>query len=81
MPLGLFLFLAGAILLIVAFLPLFKETLSPRRQPSRVEDRNEDDVKEEEQGRSKLIESTPFLFGIGGVILVALSLIVGQLAR
>jgi hypothetical protein len=69
------LFLAGAILLIIALFPLLNEIFGRATVSFRLEEGGLEEVLKDERGRSRQGETVTFLFGISGIIVVALSLL------
>jgi hypothetical protein len=70
------LFLAGAVLLVIALFPLVGEIFGRTTVPFRLEGRSLDDVLAEERARSQRGGTITYLFGISGIIVVALSFII-----
>jgi hypothetical protein len=70
------LFIAGAILLVVGLFPLLNEIFGRSTVSFRLEDGGLEEVLEDERGRSRRGDSVTFLFGISGIIVVALSFLV-----
>jgi hypothetical protein len=70
------LFIAGAILLIIGLFPLLNEIFGRSTVSFRLEEGGLDEVLEDERGRSRRGETVTFLFGISGIIVVALSFLV-----
>lgn len=71
------LFLVGALLLSVGFLPMVGDAFGRSSVSSRRKDKTLEDVMEEQRKRIKKDNSLAYLLGAGGVIIVALSLLVG----
>ncbi len=71
------LFIAGAVLLIIGLLPLITEIFGRSTMAFRKGDRSLRDVLDEERERSQRSDKVSFLFGIGGIIVIALSFIIG----
>ena len=69
------LFIVGAILLLISLSPLIGEILGRATLSFRLQDRSLEDALEEERGRLQKSEDNTFLFGIGGIIVVALSFV------
>ncbi len=70
------LFIAGAILLLVALSPLIRDILSRTTLPFRLEERSLGDAMDEERDRHQQGETVTYLFGLSGIIVVALSFII-----
>ena len=75
------LFLGGAALLLIALFPLLGDFFSRRPLPSSQAERSDEGSAREERTLGQLAESTPFLLGIGGIVVIALSFIVGLSVR
>ena len=75
------LFLAGAILLLIALFPLLSDFFGRRTLPSPKAERSDEGSSEGERPLSQLVESTPFLLGASGIVVIALSFIVGLSVR
>jgi hypothetical protein len=71
------LFLVGALLLSVGFLPMVGDAFGRSSVSSRRKDKTLEDVMEEQRKRIKKDNSLAYLLGAGGVIIVASSLLVG----
>jgi hypothetical protein len=71
------LFLVGALLLSVGFLPMVGNAFGRSSLSSRRKDRTLEDVMEDQRKRIKKDNSLAYLLGAGGIIIVALSLVVG----
>jgi hypothetical protein len=75
------LFITGATLFIVALFPFLEGVFGRATLSSRSKDRNLDQVLEEQRERSQQGQTVAYLFGVSGVIIIALSLIVGFSVR
>jgi hypothetical protein len=75
------LFLAGAILLIIGLFPLLNDIFGRATVSFRLEEGGLQEVLEDERGRSRKGETVTFLFGISGIIVVALSLLFSLLIK
>lgn len=72
------LFLVGALMLIVGLLPLISDVFGRSTVSFRLKDQTLEDVMEEEQRkRAKKDDSMTVLFGVGGVIIVVFSFLIG----
>lgn len=71
------LFIVGAVLMIVGLLPMVADIFNRSTVSFRRGDRSFEDVLEEERDRSKRDDKITYQFGICGVIVIALSFIVG----
>lgn len=71
------LFLVGALLLSVGFLPMVGDAFGRSSVSSRRKDQALEDVMEKQRKRIKKDNSLAYLLGAGGVIIVALSLVIG----
>jgi hypothetical protein len=71
------LFIAGAILLIIGLLPLLGDIFSRSTLSFRKGDRTMKDVLDDERERSKRDDNTSVLFSVAGIIIMALSFIIG----
>ena len=70
------LFIAGAILLVIGLFPLLNEIFGRSTVSFRLEEGGLEELLEDERGRSRRGDSVTFLFGISGIIVVALSFLV-----
>ena len=75
------LFIAGAILLIVGLLPLVSEIFSRSTISFNAEDRSLEDILEERRGQVQRGETMTYLFGVSGIIVIALSFLISFFAR
>jgi len=75
------LFIAGAILLIVGLLPLVSEIFSRSTISFSAEDRSLGDILEERRGQVQRGETMTYLFGVSGIIVIALSFLISFFAR
>ncbi len=73
------LFVAGAILLIIGLFPLIGEIFGRASMSFRMADRSFSEALDEEKTRTRQGETMTFLFGVSGIIVVALSFIVSAL--
>jgi len=71
------LFLIGALLLIVGLLPLIGDVFGRSTLSFRLKDQTLEDVMEEQRKRSKTGDSMTVLCGVGGMIIIALSFLIG----
>jgi hypothetical protein len=71
------LFFAGAILLIVGLMPLIREIFGRTTVSRRLKDHRLEGVSEEEQRSGHQGDPSSTLFGVSGVIVLALSFIIG----
>jgi uncharacterized membrane protein len=71
------LFIVGAILLMISLLPFMAEMFGRTTLPFRLKGRRFEDAVAEERERFRQGETTTLLFSTGGMILVALSFIIG----
>ena len=71
------LFIIGAALLIIGLLPLFADIFNRSTVTFRRKERSFQDVLDEERDRSQQNDNITFLLGIGGTIIIVLSLILG----
>lgn len=71
------LFIAGAILLMISLLPFIVEMFGRTTLPFRLKGRRIEEAVAEERDRFRQGEIATVLFSIGGIILVALSFIIG----
>ncbi len=70
------LFIAGAVLLVVGLMPLAAEIFGRATVSFRLEDGDLKDVLNQGRHHSRQGETTTFLFGISGIIVVALSFLI-----
>jgi sulfite exporter TauE/SafE len=70
------LFIAGAVLLLVGLMPLAAEIFGRATISFRLEDGDLKDVLNQERRHSRQGETTTYLFGISGIIVVALSFLI-----
>ena len=75
------LFIAGAILLIVGLLPLVSEIFSRSTVSFSSEDRNLEDILDEQREQVQRGETMTYLFGVSGIIVIALSFLISFFAR
>ncbi len=73
------LFWAGAILLLIALFPMFSDVVNRSTVTMRAKDQSFKDIVQETRERSEQGDTHTFLFGISGMISVALSFIIGLL--
>ena len=71
------LFIVGAILLMISLLPFMAEMFGRTTLPFRLKGRRIEEAVAEERDRFRQGETATMLFSIGGIILVALSFIIG----
>jgi hypothetical protein len=71
------LFVIGAALLIIGLLPMVVDIFSRSTVTFRRGERTFQDVLDEERDRSQRDDKITYLFGIGGVIIIALSFLIG----
>jgi hypothetical protein len=73
------LFIVGALLLVVALMPLVSEIFGRSTISFQSEDKEVDEVLEEQEEQGQQGQNLTFLFGLGGMLMVALSFIVAFL--
>jgi hypothetical protein len=71
------LFWVGTILLMIALIPTLGDMFGRSTVVFRDEDLSFDEIVQETRGRSRKSETGTFLYGLGGAIVIVLSLIVG----
>jgi hypothetical protein len=71
------LFIAGGLLLFISIIPLATQILNRLKLPMRLSKEDLGDVMQEEQSRYQEDEISIYLYGLTGIIIVAISFIVG----
>jgi hypothetical protein len=71
------LFWAGAILLLIALFPMFSDVVNRSTVTMRAKDQSFEEIMQETRARGEQGDTHTFLFGVSGMIIVALSFIIG----
>jgi hypothetical protein len=71
------LFFAGALLLVIAIMPLITEIFNRSTVTFGAKDRRLEDVLGEKKRQDKPSDTNTFLFGLGGILVIVLSSIIG----
>ncbi len=71
------LFLIGALLLLISLFPMLSDIINRATVSFRMQGHNLEEVFQETQDRNQQSEASVYLFGIGGMIVIAWSLLVG----
>lgn len=71
------LFWIGAILLLIALFPMFSDVINRSTVTMRSQEQSFEEIMQDARQRSKQGDTHTFLFGVSGMIVVALSFIIG----